>query len=107
MSGKEAKTSKGPPVVEVPSPSRIGKQEIYTRKVVERRREKTAMWLSVVTVGVFAFTILAALGALLWVEESRLSELIEFVKILLPAETALLGTAFGFYFSQTRLKDGD
>lgn len=65
------------------------------------------MWLSIATVTVFCLTILGTLAALLWVHPSRLPGLLEFVKVLLPAETALLGTCFGFYFSQSRLKGKD
>jgi hypothetical protein len=81
-----------------------GKSVVPSTKPIEVKRENTAMWLSIATVTIFGLTILATLGALLWVHPSRLPGLLEFIKVILPAETALLGMSFGFYFSQSRLK---
>lgn len=81
-----------------------GFEETIETETIEVQREKTAKWLSYIVIGVFAVTIIATIVALIWVHYSRLTNLLEFIKVILPAETALLGTIFGFYFSQSRLQ---
>ncbi len=76
-------------------------------KTIEEQRESTAKWLAYVIAGVFALTTLVTIAALIWLDPSKTPTLLEFVKVILPALTALLGTAFGFYFSQSRLKNRD
>ena len=74
-----------------------------------------------ITIGIFAFTVLSTLVAGLWfdkpntervlahptaedrrlareLEETPFDHLKQLLQILLPAETALLGSATGFYF---------
>ncbi len=78
-------------------------------KPIEEQREKIAGILSIVTIVIFGVTILAPLVALILAggNISKINGLLEFIKVILPAEAALLGVSFGFYFSQTRLKSKD
>jgi len=64
---------------------------------LEKRREWVRAAIALSLVGIFGLTVLAALALVVWtdVEAALLKTLIE---ILLPAETALLGSAIGFYF---------
>jgi hypothetical protein len=70
---------------------------------VEGRREWVRAAIALCLVGIFAFTVLGALGMLMWteVESEPLKTLLE---ILLPAETALLGSAIGFYYGTESAK---
>lgn len=83
-----------------------GKSTDPQTKTIEERRERTAGWLAIGSLVIFALTILAPLVALILAEGniSSIEGLLEFIKVILPAETALLGMSFGFYFSQSRLK---
>lgn len=70
---------------------------------VEGRREWVRAAIALCLVGIFALTVLGALGMLMWtqVESERLKTLLE---VLLPAETALLGSAIGFYYGTESAK---
>lgn len=94
-------------IPQIPSKLRLeGKFTDPAGKLIEEKRENTAGWLAIGSLVIFAITILAPLVALILAEGniSSIEGLLEFIKVILPAETALLGMSFGFYFSQSRLK---
>lgn len=64
---------------------------------LEGRREWVRAAIALSLVAIFGITVFASLAVLAWadMESDRLKTLLE---ILLPAETALLGSAVGFYY---------
>jgi len=69
---------------------------------LESRREQAATWLAYGLLIVFALTILLPLGY--WIVKGKPEgEVLTYVKDVATNQIALLGVAFGFYFSQRRL----
>lgn len=64
---------------------------------IQQRREGIRATIALSLIAIFALTALGALAAAIFmgVESTTMRGLLE---ILLPAETALLGSAIGFYF---------
>ena len=63
----------------------------------ETQREKARTTLAIGLVVIFGLTVLGAFVAFLWpgVDSSKAKDLLS---LLLPVESALLGSALGFYF---------
>lgn len=68
---------------------------------LEEIRENIASWLALIIVFLFAIIVLSCLYLLSTDKFS--TEITEYVNIVLPSITTLIGVIFGFYFSQSRL----
>jgi hypothetical protein len=67
------------------------------QETADTKREKTRAWLAYLFASLFTVTVLGALlAAATGKYTSSMAEVLDFV---LPAETAVLGTAIGFYFA--------
>jgi hypothetical protein len=68
----------------------------------ERRllvQEHARLWIAVGLIGILALTIL---GAFIGAFSSNWTNVKDLLQLLLPAETALLGGALGFYFGSDK-----
>jgi hypothetical protein len=63
----------------------------------EKRRDMIRSYIAYSFTLIFALTILAALYVVIW-RNSSWPQTKELIELLLPAETALIGSAVGFYF---------
>ncbi len=64
---------------------------------VEQKRESVRAWIALMLLAIFGLTVIAALLAVIFSDaESQVVK--DLLEVLLPAETALLGSAVGFYF---------
>lgn len=68
---------------------------------LEEIRENIASWLALIIVSLFAIIVLSCLY-LLSIDKFS-TEITEYINIVLPSITTLIGVIFGFYFSQGRL----
>lgn len=65
------------------------------------KRENTASIVAIIIVLTFSILVIASLYLLFFKEGSE--KIIDYVSIVLPPITTLIGMVFGFYFSETRL----
>jgi len=68
---------------------------------LEEIRENIASWLALIIVFLFGIIVLSCLY-LLSIDKYS-AEMTEYISIVLPSITTLIGVIFGFYFSQSRL----
>ncbi len=68
---------------------------------LEEIRENIASWLALIIVCLFAIMVLSCLY--LMSIDKYSAEMTEYINIVLPSITTLIGVVFGFYFSQSRL----
>ena len=69
---------------------------------LDEKRENIASLLAITIVVLFAVMILSFLYLIFIGKFS--TEMIEYINIVLPSITTLIGMVFGFYFSQSRIK---
>ena len=68
----------------------------------ERQRDWVRSITTYVFIGIFAVTIFGSMAIIIW-DNTAWANAKEFLQIMLPAETALIGSVVGFYFgSQSR-----
>lgn len=67
-------------------------------------RERVRWVLASILAGTFLLTVAAAYAGALW--DSRWANVREWLQAVLPAETAILGSAIGFYFGTQRTGNG-
>lgn len=67
-------------------------------------RERVRWVLSSILAGTFLLTVGAAFAGAAW--DHRWADVREWLEVVLPAETAILGSAIGFYFGTQRPSDG-
>jgi hypothetical protein len=78
------------PTLDVPSPPRLS-QGATTFDDTAR------FWLAIIFTAIFGATLLFAFGAVL-LDSNTWANIKELLAVVMPAETALLGAATGFYF---------
>jgi hypothetical protein len=67
----------------------------------ELKRENTASALAIIIVLTFSILVISSLYLLFFKEGSE--KIIDYISIVLPPVTTLIGMVFGFYFSEKRL----
>lgn len=67
-------------------------------------RERVRWVLASILAGMFLLTVAAAFAGAVW--DSHWANVKEWLQAVLPAETAILGSAVGFYFGTQRASDG-
>jgi hypothetical protein len=71
----------------------------------ERITRETVRWvLAAILAGMFVLTVAAAFAGAVW--DNHWANVKEWLQVVLPAETAILGSAVGFYFGTQRAGNG-
>jgi hypothetical protein len=69
---------------------------------LEEKRENTASLLAKIIVVLFAVMVLSSLCLLL--SDKYSTKVADYIEMVLPSISTLIGVVFGFYFSQSRIK---
>ncbi len=67
-------------------------------------RERVRWVLASILAGMFLLTVAAAFAGAVWA--NHWANVKEWLQVVLPAETAILGSAIGFYFGAQQAGDG-
>jgi hypothetical protein len=83
-------------------PIKQTEMKVTLEEKINIKREDTASLLAKIIVILFAVMVLSSLYLLFCDKYS--AKIINYINIVLPSITTLIGVVFGFYFSQSRIK---